>query len=309
MTSSRSTAGGATRLPRYRRADIAPPMVLTHRDEQILRWVGELRFVTQEQLQALLFSASTKSSCKRRLTLLYHNRYLDRRLLPLRSAFGANRAVYCLDRRGAEFLTFQGEGNLDWRRADNDRELYFLQHTIDTNEIAICATLAARREGFDFAWTGERVLKRRAMRDSVVDPKHPDHKLTVIPDGYFRIAGRTSPLGFAVELDRGTVQEKPFKAKIRGLGEWKTTGVYRQRFGTDSLRVLFVVSPNRHDARRLERIKNWTEVEGGRSLFWFASLSDLTPQTIFQEPIWHVAGRTDRAPLFAGATHAYPERL
>ena len=136
------------------------------------------------------------------------------------------------------------------------------------------------------------------MRDLVRDPKNRETKLAVIPDGYFQLATDSTPLGFAVELDRGTVEEKPFKAKIRALGEWKVKGAYQRRFGTDSLRVLFVVAPTDRDRKRLERIKAWTETEGGQSLFWFASLSDLWPDTIFDKPVWRVAGRDGRFALF-----------
>lgn len=301
MTTETSTVRKPKRLPRYRRAETPPKMRLTLRDEQIIRWVYELRFATQEQIQLLLFTPSTASSSKRRLTLLYHNGYLDRRLIPLRSRFGANRAVYCLDKRGAQLLAFgekTGAVAPAWRALDNDRELYFLEHTLASNQVRICATLAARYHHFDLVWTDERALRSRAMRDFVTDPKHPGNKLAVIPDGYFQLATDERPLGFALELDRGTVEEKPFKAKVRALGEWKTTGVYRSRFLTDSLRVLFVVSPTDRDPRRLERVKIWTEAERGQSLFWFASLSDLTPETIFDKPVWRVAGREGSFALF-----------
>ncbi len=301
MTTETSTVRRQNRLPRYRRAALRPPMRLTERDERIINWIYELRFATQEQIQQLLFSPTTASSSKRRLTLLYHNGYLDRRLIPLRSRFGANRAVYCLDKRGAQLLTFDektsGEA-LAWRALDNDRELYFLEHTLASNQVRICATLAARQHGFDLVWTDERALRSRAMRDFVTDPKHPDRRLAVIPDGYFQLASNDRPLGFALELDRGTVEEKPFKAKVRALGEWKVTGAYRRRFVTDSLRVLFVVTPTTRDPRRLDRVKVWTEAERGQSLFWFASLADLQPDTIFDKPVWRVAGREGKYALF-----------
>jgi|CXWL01.1.fsa_nt_gi hypothetical protein len=296
-----STDRKQNRLPRYKRADQPPRMLLTPRDQDIIRWVYELRFATQEQIQQLLFTPSTASSCKRRLTLLYHNGYLDRRLLPLRSRFGANRAAYCLDKKGKDLLDAQtgsGLASIGWRSVDNDRELYFLEHLLATNDVRICATIAATEAGFDLAWTDERALKSSTMRDLVTDPKNLQTKLAVIPDGYFQLATATSPLGFAVELDRGTVEEKPFKTKVRALGEWKTTGAYHSRFGTDSLRVLFVVAPNNRDARRLSRIKSWTEAEGGQNLFWFAELTDLSPRSIFSVPIWQVAGRTGHYALF-----------
>ncbi len=301
MNDGPSSAGRRERIPRYKRALVPPPMLLTSRDEAIIRWVYELRFATQEQLQKLLFSPRTASSCKRRLTLLYHNRYLDRRLIPLRSTFGANRAAYCLDRRGAELLAFldkTGETRVAWRPRDNDRELYFLEHTLASNQVRICATIAARELDYDLVWTDERSLKSRTMRELVDDPKHPDAKLAVIPDGYFQLATDQQPLGFAVELDRGTVEEKPFKAKIRALGEWKVTGAYKRRFGTDSLRVLLVVAPTDRDRRRLARVKAWTEAEGGQNLFWFADLNDLTSRTIFGSPVWQVAGRSGTFSLF-----------
>ena len=268
-------------------------MQLTARDEHIVRWVYELRFATQEQLQLLLFTPSTTSSCKRRLTLLYHNGYLDRRLIPLRSRFGANRAAYCVDRRGAELLAFLAKTGtpIAWRPRDNDRELYFLEHTLASNQVRICATLAARALGLDLVWTDERTLKSRTMRDLIKDPKHPDARLAVIPDGYFQLAAGETPLGFAVELDRSTVEEKPFKAKVRALGEWKVTGAYRRRFGTDSLRVLFVVASTARDPHRLRRIKAWTEAEGGGNLFWFSDLASLRPESIFHGTVWQVAGR------------------
>jgi len=300
MTTTASTVRKAERLPRYKRADTPPKMVLTPRDEEIIRWVYELRFATQEQIQQLLFSPTTASSSKRRLTLLYHNSYLDRRLIPLRSRFGANRAAYCLDKRGAQLLTFRQRSGaeVNWRPTDNDRELYFLSHTLATNDVRVAVTGAAKSQDYDLTWVDEQTLRTKAMRDLVEDPKRPGEKLAVIPDGYFQLAAANRPLGFAVELDRGTVEEKRFKAKVRALGEWKVTGAYQKRFGTDSLRVLFVVAENPRDPNRVARIKAWTEAEGGQSLFWFARHQEVSSATILTSQLWQVAGRSGRYSLF-----------
>jgi hypothetical protein len=40
-----------------------------------------------------------------------------------------------------------------------------------------------------------------------------------------------------------------------------------------------------------ERIKRWTEAEGGRSLFWLAMLDDITPEVILEGAVWRIAGR------------------
>ena len=78
----------------------------------------------------------------------------------------------------------------------------------------------------------------------------------------------------------------------------KVSGIYERRYGTKSLRVLWVVADVARDATRLERIKRWSEAEGGRSLFWFASLDELTPSGILGSSAWQVAGRDGQYALF-----------
>lgn len=225
------TARTSPRLPRYKRAASPPPMQLTDRDEQIIEWVYQLRFATAEQIQALLFAEASASSCRHRLTLLYHNGYLDRRLLPLSSAFGANRAVYCLDRRGAELLSYRNKTGTPvlWRPADNDRELYFLQHLVDSNDFRVSATLGAMKIGTNIDWLDERTLRTNAMKQMVKDPRRQGQLLAVIPDGYFSLEDEGRRQGFALELDRSTVEEKRFRTKVRALGEWRVTGAYKNR--------------------------------------------------------------------------------
>lgn len=284
----------ATRLPRYRRASHPPAMQITARDIRIVLAVYEMRFLTREQVQLLEFSPSTASYCKRRLSLLFHNGILDRKFIPAPGSFGSTRAIYCLTRKGADLIAHElavSPSDLDWRPNLSERELYFLQHTLGINDFRIWATLYARQNDVVLEWTDERALRRREMRDPVPDPKVKGQKLAVVPDGYFTIRSDGTASAFALELDRATVEEKPFKTKVRAYGEWKRTGAYAKRFGTDSLRVLFVVAQNERDPYRVARIKRWCEVEGGRSLFWFADAGDVREDSIFSGPIWHVAGR------------------
>ena len=114
-----------TRLPRNRRAERPPPMQLTERDVRILRLVADFRYMTRDQVEKLEFSPTTVSYCKRRLSLLFHNGYLERRFLPLREAFGAARAYYVLDKRGVDVLVTVlalTRQELDWRPRDLRRE-------------------------------------------------------------------------------------------------------------------------------------------------------------------------------------------
>jgi len=302
-TVSTNKTAPTTRLPRYRRASSPPPMQLTARDINIVRWVYEMRFLTREQVQRLEFAPSTASYCKRRLALLFHHSYLDRKFIPAPGSFGSTRAIYVLATKGARLLAHESKvdlADLDWRPRDTDRELYFLRHTLAINDFRIYVILAAQRRGLLLDWVNERTLRRRGMKDHVADPKYSGEKLAIVPDGYFRLTHSDRTAAFALELDRATVEEKPFKAKVRAYGEWKLTGTYERRYGTHSLRVLFVVAPNDRDPHRLARVKRWCEAESGRSLFWFAHLSDLDDHTVFTEPIWHVAGRDGRYSLLSG---------
>jgi Replication-relaxation len=297
------------RLPRYKRANTPPAMQITDRDVAILDAVCDMRFLTAEQIELLLFSPSTASSCRRRLSLLYHNAYLDRMLIPMKNAFGSTRAVYTLSRRGAEFVARArvcSTRDLDWQPGDTDKELYFLQHTLAINDFRIMVTNTAKARGLSLDWTDERTLRRRTMKDYVTDPKRPGQKLAVVPDGYFSLTDGGHDQAFALELDRGTVEEKRFKAKVRALGEWKMNGTYERRYGRKSLRVLFVVSGATRDPNRLQRIKRWTEAEAGRSLFWFANLGDLTPANLLSDELWHVAGREHPYALLGPSSRLSP---
>ena len=288
------------RLPRYSRASSPPRMQLTARDVRILNAVCDMRFLVREQIQELIFSPSTASYCKRRLALLYHNAYLDRIYVPSMNAFGSTKAIYMLATKGAGVVARDRKveiRDLGWRPGHNDRELYFLRHTLGINDFRIRLTVAAAERELSVAWTDERTLRRREMKDYVDDPVRHGRRLAVVPDGYFTLDDGERTSAFALEIDRATVEEKPFKEKVRAYGEWKTTGTYERRYGTKSLRVLWVVADVTRDSTRLERIKRWAEAEGGRSLFWFVMLDALTPETILTEPVWMKAGSFDNHTL------------
>lgn len=277
-------------------------MQVTARDVRILNAASDMRFLTREQIQELLFSPSTASYCRRRLALLYHNAYLDRIYVPALNSFGSTKAIYTLALKGASVVARDrkvDERELDWRARHNDRELHFMRHTLAINDFRVAVTLAAQERGLTVSWTDERALKRRKMKDYVADHKHQGYQLVVVPDGYSTIEERRHKSAFAVEIDRATVEEKPFKEKVRAYGEWKVTGTYERRYAIKSLRVLWVIADVTRDSTRLERIKRWTEAQGGRSLFWFAMLDELTPETILSAAVWQKAGSDTRHALLA----------
>jgi hypothetical protein len=281
-------------------------MTLTDRDGRIISWVYKMRFLTREQIQRLEFSPTTTSYAKKRLMLLYQHGYLDRRPLMMDSAFGSSKPLYCLDSKGADWLAHAWKmerSELLWKPRDNELSDYFMRHLLDTNDFRISVTLAANNKEWSLEWIDEATLKSAEMKDYVTDPLHGG-RIAVIPDGYFSlhdvpIHGSLKRASFALELDRGNMEPRPWKRKIRAYIAWWETGQYQARYKTASLRVLTVVSAARRakDARRerqliedgVRRLLTWTEEAGGKRMFWFAPAHKVDEETVFDSPIWVVA--------------------
>ena len=307
-------------LPRYERVkDHSHERRFTPRDGRILTWVYELRFLTREQIQRLEFDPNSARYCRARLRWLFDAGYLDRRRLDLGTGYGANMPVYCLGVQGADWIALSQKmdrNDLDWKPRDNEAEEQFLAHTLAINDFRINTILAARQAGFELEWIDERSLKRREAKDYVEDPK-TGRRISVVPDGYFVLEGipgsdgRSHQACFALELDRGTVKPKSWRQRVRIYRQWWETGMYRRRYKTRSLRVLTVVesarrAKNEEDKERLIRkrvahLKEWTEREGGKDRFWFTTAGGITPETIFDEPIWQKAGFDDWYALIRSA--------
>ena len=291
--------------PRYQRVENYHGNRFTPREARILHWVHKMRFLSREQIQRLEFDSKSERYCRDRLRWLYDTGHLDRRRLDLGTGFGANVPVYCLDQMGAARVALDQKmdpSELDWRPRDNDTNPYFMKHTLAINDFWIDVVLATRNSEFELEhWIDGRTLKSKEMRDYVDDPKARS-KIAIIPDGYFCILLPDKRRAcFALELDRGTVERKSWRRKIRGYIEYEKSGKYNERYGSSSLRVLTVVQAARrakdegHQARlirnRVEAIKKWTEDQEGQQLFWFAARMDIDPRSVLLGRIWQVAGR------------------
>ena len=294
-------------------------MALTERDRRIISWVYKMRFLTREQIQRLEFSPTTESYAKRRLMLLYQHGYLDRRPLLMDTAFGSSKPLYCLDSKGADWLAYAWKierSELSWKPRDTQVSDYFMRHLLDSNDFSISVTLAAQEKGWPVEWIDEATLKSAEMKDYVTDPGQPG-KVAVVPDGYFSlhnvpIQGTPRRANFALELDRGNMEPRPWKRKIRAYIAWWESGQYQARYNTSSLRVLTVVSAARrardpaHEKELIEdgveRLLAWTEEAGGRRMFWFTAAHKVDESTVFDTPIWRVATAAGVYPLIGDST-------
>lgn len=296
---SSSSSSRPARLPRYRRARHPPPFRLTDRDLRILHHLHDLRLLDRAQIQRLEFTPAGTSACKRRLTLLFHHAYVDRRYAANNAPFGASRSAYCLDRTGAETLAEHlGKDlrDLDWRADDARRDGLFLEHLLDTNDVFI-AMRDACAGSMALDWISERALRRELTGVKLSGGLQVDGAdLVPIPDAHVLLKGRDA-YAFAVELDRGAVEERRVRRKMVAYGEWLNSGAWSAHLPGPTPRVLFVVAAGTTSDARMQRLVRWCEAEGGRSLFWFAEHGDVVRCDVLREPIWTVAGDSVPQPL------------
>lgn len=114
----------------------------------------------------------------------------------------------------------------------------------------------------------------------------------MIPDAWFELAvAGHQPVAIAVELDRGSEDQRRWRGKVAALAAW-AAGPYRQAFGADTLTIA-VVTPN--ETRR-EALRAWTAQELARTghqqlaeIFLVTSADPVTtpPEQLFFNPCWY----------------------
>lgn len=131
---------------------------------------------------------------------------------------------------------------------------------------------------------------------SVTSPGGAVQKVAIVPDGYFLLQVGQSRYRHFVELDRGTETaaaaqwgRKDWTRKVPGYLAYLHSGAFGDRYKARSFRVLTVTT----SPARLATLKRVTEEAGGKTIFWFGTLSQLSPATMLTEAIWQVASTPD----------------
>ena len=139
----------ARRRPRFERVPIRN-FHLTERDLQIIQSVERHRLLNSEQIVALL-SEGSPQHVRRRLQLLFHNRYLDRPPVQIADFYrtpGTLPMVYGLGNKGAEILAEQLDrplGRVDWTSKNRSIGPRFFHHTLMIASIMVAFEVSCRR--------------------------------------------------------------------------------------------------------------------------------------------------------------------
>jgi hypothetical protein len=290
-------SAGERPLPRYRRAQSAPAMLLTARDLAVLEDVWRFRFLTTSQIETLRAYDRqeerrfvSRLTLTRRLKLLFHHRYLRRLARPL--AEGSREPVYVLDAEGARLLSLR-HGEVKACPPSRLPRLVALDHLLDIVQMRLSLEAGVQREtgarqengsGMPTVeWlAGERVRFRVGLEEM----GRRKQAVSIVPDGAAIVRlGGTRHYAF-IEVDRGTEPQRTLAAKGRAYLAYWEGGGFAQDFSVPrglGFRVLFVVPTARRAQLILKAIGG---LSGPRQLFRVTLTEHITPGCVLGTVWW-----------------------
>ena len=269
------------RLKPFLRSGVADPLQLQPRDINLLRSVGEFRFLNTPQILAL-HKGGTRNLL-RRLTSLFQHGYLDRPESQTSAKLSSSHMVYALGRKGAELLSKDAtEREGMYRRiSESERTLPLIAHALMISQFRICLTLAAEKSGVKILrWSQGQDLKELLRRASGENP-------ALVPDAFFTILHDGQEINFFLEADRGTMDTTRFVNKLKIYWSWRANSRLKERLRLSRFRILTITPSNGRSDSLRNAGKSGDGTETGSVMFLFASETaySLSEPKIL-EPIW-----------------------
>src|SRR3954453_1896032 len=243
--------------------------IISKADRTVLLALNRFHYLTAAQLSRLLYPNLKDQNryAQRRLRQLATAEYaLQLRALP-KPQYGQAPYVYTLARKGRMYVQGLGVSVDPYFRPSEERRTTlnspFMAHRLATIDGMIAAVRFCREVpgSTDPRMLSERELKRGAVRVEVPPLEHSTadgpRKVAVIPDAWLQLSFNGSdPVSLAIELDRGTEDQKVWREKVAAYTVW-AGGPYQEVFETDDLTIA-VACPD--DGRRMVLLE-WTMVE------------------------------------------------
>ena len=281
---------------------------LTERDKQAFIAIYEHEgLLTSCQLEALLFTPqltdsprSAKRSAETRLQYSFHKSYLDRISVP-KIEKGRSTIGNLLDCDGIDYVvrTLGVDRTLvAWRPKITKNKPSSHYHSLLVNDVRIAFERIGKNTELHLSWwIGERKLKSKDMRDKIPYLVSRERKIyKKAPDGAFALEypphqyphNRVQPVGFFLEVDRGTESNNVWAEKIRAYEQFRKRSLSLRHFGFKNFRVLVTVSSQ----KRLLNLMETTHKAGGGTYYWFTTQDncDIFRPTKMLDDIWKVIG-------------------
>lgn len=251
----------------------------------------QLQLATARQLCRLHYSPGSYTRVQTHLKALVDHGIIRVDAVP--TTKGNGYYYYTLAARGLSYMQEVGYLTRDEYRVSRvvGRELLFLSHTLELNDLLIAAALVGR-EGTPYSLAGfthERLLKRKPYR-----AKWQHQTYTLIPDALldFRYAGQqTFSMPVLLEHDRGTEGRDHFQRRIRAyIALLHDEAARVELFDTAALSA--VAFTTFKGDKRVEQMRRWTaqELKGVNpslgETFRFISLTQPVSPRLWLEPSW-----------------------
>jgi hypothetical protein len=282
------------------------PLIITSRDEQILRAIHQYRYMTALDVAWLLFKPSSHTHVREILSSLAGGQdlathtYLCRFGLP---SVGNAERVFTLGSKGRSFLA-EHSLPMHWYFRPYKLKHFsasHVQHNLLVTRFIVAAHVWSRKQQSEF-----NLLKVRFGHEFGRTPakvtreiKGNMTRVPVIPDAWllFERVSNGNQLPIFLEINRGMEYQQRFKQHIRSRIQFIGDGGYTRTFGSRSVTVAYATTgqtPAYRDTRR-KTMALWTrEVleELGKNnwagVFRFASVDfkGLFDLALFEKPVW-----------------------
>ena len=319
---------------KYERRSDPPPMRFVERDSQVLEAILKYDgFLARRQLKELLWPQASQQAMDRRLSKLFHNRYLNWPSKVQRRTKAIPEPIVWLGWKGILNIAEQAQVKIDPPSGENEAQIRRFARQLREAGIRWQREPRWNQLGHDLAVIDFRrmVEKAAALEPAieletwipegefltdmdVVDFNYLDQngrerrgRKGVRPDGYFSILDldrldKKSPARarFLFELDNAThVHTKFGRDKLAAGMAYIPSQTYRARFGSNSGRWLIVCLRE----KRMHNLKRLAETSIGENAryFFFTILDQLTPEALLSEPVWFVGGSPEATSLLSDA--------
>jgi hypothetical protein len=295
--------------------------ILTARDEAILRTIWKYRYMTALDVTKLLFSNGSHIYNRDNLTSLaggedlHTNAYLCRFSLPS-SKIGNPERIYTLGVKGRNFLARDIGLPVNWYF--RPYKLKHLSYSTVLHNLILTRFLVASQICKEMNVSEIQLCYELANAPGRVELGLPaggkEKKVTVavIPDAWLdfeRVAdGKRFPV--ILEIDRGMEYSRKFKQHVRSRIAFIESGQYKQVFGRQAVRVVYITTGETPEYRETRRkaMTTWTcevlaekKMENWSSLFYFGSLvfEEIYDTGFFTDALWFRPDLKEPIGLFA----------
>ncbi len=310
---------------------ISHPMRFQQRDESILKSIQSYDgILARRQIKAMFWHDASDQAMERRLSLLFHNHYLNWPNIEQRRTRPIPEPIVWLGWRGILHLAkLQAHSDAAEPKSCSENQMRLLEarlrkegifwqrephwsqlaHDIATNDFRMQVEKAVSNlpsitmepwqveSSFrrDMDIISYEYVNRKGQKERMKHGVRPDGFFTLV-DHLRLINNQPAKARFLVEYDNSTHPLFRFgKHKALPGLNYIRSEAYKNRFGFNSGRWLVICKSE----TRLKNLKAQTEYILGKqaSNFLFAVASELTYQTVLTSPVWHLGASNKQESL------------